>query len=123
MQEKIDGLWTLPGGYADVGFSAAENACKEVWEEAGIEVRATRLIAVRHKAKHPYPADVRDFYKFMFLCEQVGDGQPTPGAETQGADFFSLDDLPPLSLGRTIEQDISLAFAHYVDADQPTVFD
>ena len=33
VQEKSDGCWTLPGGFADVGRSAAENVVKEIREE------------------------------------------------------------------------------------------
>lgn len=35
VREKIDGCWSLPGGWADVGLSPAEVGVKEVWEEAG----------------------------------------------------------------------------------------
>jgi len=57
VREKSDGLWTLPGGFADVGLSATENVTKEVWEEAGIRVSVTGLYSVRHKAKQPYEPD------------------------------------------------------------------
>ena len=33
-----DGCWALPGGYADIGLSAAENIVKEIREEAGLTV-------------------------------------------------------------------------------------
>jgi hypothetical protein len=32
-KETQDGLWSIPGGWADIGYSAAENAEKEVLEE------------------------------------------------------------------------------------------
>lgn len=91
VKEKSDGRWTLPGGYADVGLSAAENVRKEIWEEASIDVTVQRLIAVRHKAKHPYRPDVRDFYK-LFLCV-VSDGSsgPAPGLETADARYFPTE--------------------------------
>ena len=54
VQEKADELWSLPGGYADVGLSAAENVAKEISEEANIEVVVRSLYSVRHKAKHAY---------------------------------------------------------------------
>ncbi|MEM7079105.1 MAG: NUDIX hydrolase N-terminal domain-containing protein [Pseudomonadota bacterium] len=123
VHEKMDGLWTLPGGYADVGRSAAENVVKEVVEEAGIRVRASRLVAVRHKAKHAYAQDARDFYKFLFLCEMDAAGEPAPGPETLAAQFFALDELPPLSTGRTIAQDVELCEACLADPRWHTVFD
>ena len=51
-----DGLWSLPGGWADIGLSVGENAVKEVREEAGLEARAERIIAVLDHAKHNRPA-------------------------------------------------------------------
>ena len=123
VQEKTDGLWALPGGYADVGFSGAENIVKEISEEANLQVRVTRLYALRHKAKHAYDQDPRDFYKIFFLCDQIDDASPVAGLETADADFFALDSLPPLSLGRTIRSDLELAFAAASDPSIPALFD
>lgn len=123
VKEKFDGLWTLPGGYADVGLSAAENVIKEVSEEAGLNVLASRLIGVFHKAKHEYRPDVRDFYKFYFLCEEAGDLEPSIGLETSEVGFFSANNLPPLSTGRSIEKHILMAFDFHQSPDKPAVFD
>ncbi len=46
VREVIDGGWTVPGGWADVGYSPSEIAAKEVQEEAGITVKPLRLLAV-----------------------------------------------------------------------------
>ncbi len=123
IREAADGLWTLPGGYAEVGLSAAENVVKEVWEEACVEVQATRLYAVRHKVKHAYKPDLRDFYKFFFLCEASGDQQPRAGLEALDVGFFAPDALPELSEGRTIEADIHAAVAFAADRSIPVLFD
>ncbi|AZC32190.1 NUDIX hydrolase [Pseudomonas chlororaphis] len=110
VREMTDGLWALPGGYADVGLSAAENVIKEIHEEAGLEVTVRGLYSVRHKAKGPYKADHRDFYKLYFLCDRQHGAAPVAGSETTEAAFFALDQLPALSLGRTVERDIQEAF-------------
>lgn len=123
VREKTDGLWTLPGGFADVGLTPAQNTAKEFWEESGLQVKATRLYAVKHKASNPYPADVRDFYKLFFLCEQTCENQPKPGHETTDAGFFPPDDLPPLSTSRVIREDIELAFRAARTPDLPVLFD
>jgi len=111
VREKSDGLWTLPGGFADVGLSATENVKKEVWEEAGIRVSVTGLYSVRHKAKQPYEPDIRDFYKMFFLCRQVDAEPPRPGFEIMDAAYFAPDRIPELSRGRVIAGDIEAAFA------------
>lgn len=123
VKEKLDGLWSLPGGYADLGLSAAENTEKEVLEEAGIHVKATRLYAVRHKAKGEYAADIRDFYKFFFLCESLPNQQIKTGLETDDVDFFPLNNLPPLSTGRVIASDIHQAWEYQQNPTKMTDFD
>lgn len=123
VKEKIDGLWSLPGGYADLGLSAAENTEKEVFEEAGILVKASHLYAVRHKAKGEYAPDVRDFYKLFFLCDVLPDQEIKAGMETEDVGYFSLDKLPPLSTGRVIASDIEHAWTFVCNPSQPTLFD
>ena len=110
VKEKTDGLWTMPGRYADVGLSAVENVEKEVLEEANLKVRASHMIAVRHKAKGDYAQDVRDFYKMFFLCELVEPGEPKAGMETEAAAYFDLGNIPKLSTGRVIAEDIHAAW-------------
>ncbi len=38
VKESSNGLWSLPGGFAEVGYSASENIVKEFNEEAGLNV-------------------------------------------------------------------------------------
>ncbi len=123
VRERTDGLWTLPGGYADVGLSAAENVVKEIAEEANLPVSAQRLYAVRHKAKHAYKPDTRDFYKFFFLCDRLDEAIPVAGSECLDAGFFAAAELPALSMGRVIQADIDAAYAHREDPGRLTIFD
>jgi ADP-ribose pyrophosphatase YjhB (NUDIX family) len=111
VREGGKNLWSLPGGFADIGLSPSENIVKEVLEEAQLQVRATALYALRHKAKHGYAPDVRDFYKLFFLCEPTAEAHARAGPEIDEVGFFPLDRLPPLSTGRVIEDDIAAAFA------------
>lgn len=123
VREISDGLWTLPGGYADVGISPSENIVKEIWEEASIRVNTTGLYGVRHKAKHDYDPDARDFYKLFFLCDRADDTLPEPGLETTEVGFFGIDELPPLSKGRVLEKDIAAAFEFNRDSTRLSFFD
>ena len=123
VRERSDGRWTLPGGFADIGLSAAQNVEKEIKEEAGLAVAAQRLYSVRHKAKRPYEPDARDFYKMFFLCERRDGAAPCAGAETSDARFFPRRGLPELSLGRVLESDIEAAFACHRGEMQAAAFD
>ncbi|MDV7142207.1 NUDIX hydrolase N-terminal domain-containing protein [Tropicimonas sp. TH_r6] len=123
VREKSDGKWTMPGGFADIGFTAAEVAVKETWEEATLRVQARKLFCLRHRAKQPGDPDYRDFYKVFFLCETLDSGLPAPGPETSGAAFFDPGELPEMSAGRSNPRDVTRAFAHFDAPDQPTEFD
>jgi len=121
VREQVTGLWTLPGGFADVGLSPAENVVKEIAEEASIAVVAKHLYSIRHKAKGPFNPDARDFYKIYFICGRVANETPAPGPEVSDVDFFSERSLPPLCRDRVVEQDIRMAF-DFVRSPNPTVF-
>ena len=65
-KEVQDGLWSVPGGWTDVGYSAAENAEKKVLEETGMQVKATQLLALTDRRKHPHPSMFLHVYKAFF---------------------------------------------------------
>ena len=47
--QESDGLWSLPGGWADVDITVKENTVKEVKEEAGLDVTADLVIALQDR--------------------------------------------------------------------------
>ena len=124
VQEKSDQKWTLPGGFADVNLSSAENVIKEIQEEASVDAAVRKLIGIYDKRKHLPEASrqYRHIYKVFYLCEII-DGEPAPGMETQGADFFPVADLPPLSVGRIAEAQILEAYAHHQDPNRMPYFE
>ena len=110
VQESIDGLWTLPGGWADVCNTPAENVEREIFEEAGLTARAERLLAVYDRTKQGHvPAYPFHIYKMFFLCTITG-GERKAGMETLDTGFFELNALPVLSLGRVNERQIKRMF-------------
>jgi ADP-ribose pyrophosphatase YjhB (NUDIX family) len=112
VREISDGGWTLPGGWADVGDAPSSAAVREVKEESGFDVRATKLVAVHDRDKHRHPPIPYHAYKIFFLCELIG-GEAQTSNETDGVDFFAEDKLPELSLTRTMPEQIAMAFRHY----------
>ena len=117
-----DGLWSLPGGWADVGISAAENAAKEVREEAGLEVEVERLIAVQDRAKHNRPVLAHSVYKLFFLCKVLG-GSFRANIETTESAYFSEGSLPPLRESKNTAEQIEMCFAAYRDPNWRARFD
>jgi ADP-ribose pyrophosphatase YjhB (NUDIX family) len=123
VREAADGLWTMPGGWADEQDSPRHAAEREVQEESGYRVRVTRLFALKDRRAHAYrPLHLGGCYKLFFLAELLG-GNPTTSLETTGVDFFSLDALPALSLGRTLPEDIHEAHAAHRDPTLPLIVD
>jgi len=123
VREKEDGLWTLPGGWVDVGESPSEAAEREVKEESGYEVRAVRLLALWDRDKHPHPPIPFHAYKLCFQCELLGGDPLVAGTETDGVGFFRKDALPQLSLGRVIPQQIERLLELAADSEGSSAFD
>jgi ADP-ribose pyrophosphatase YjhB (NUDIX family) len=121
IQEKADGKWAMPGGWADLGNSPASVAEREVWEESGFRVKAEKVVAVID-ANRIEPMEFYHAYKIIFLCKLL-DGQPRTSHETLAVDFFDLDHLPPLSFYRTNEEMLQEVFAHVENPNRPAAFD
>jgi ADP-ribose pyrophosphatase YjhB (NUDIX family) len=122
VRELEDGLWTLPGGWADVGEPPSVAAAREAREESGYEVRITKLAAVFDRDLHGHPPYAFHSYKLFFLAEVVG-GAPQNSHETADAQFFSEGNLPPLSLIRVTPKQIAHLFEHLRHPELPTSFD
>jgi ADP-ribose pyrophosphatase YjhB (NUDIX family) len=110
VQERSDGLWTLPGGWADVNDSPSEAVEREIVEESGFEAKAERMLAVFDRAKQnndpPFPFHV---YKLFIFCRLVG-GEAATTFETTGVNFFGENEIPPLSIARTSRNQIQFCF-------------
>ncbi|MGA4645168.1 NUDIX hydrolase [Limisphaera sp. 4302-co] len=123
VQEEEDGLWTLPGGWADVNDAPSQAVRREVREEAGLDVRVTKLAMVLDRSLHPHvPPFPFHIYKLFFLCEPVG-GSCQPGTGIRQVSFFPRSDLPPLSLTRVLPGQIQRLFEHALRPELPTDFD
>lgn len=118
-----NGLWTLPGGFCDVGDTPSASVEREVREESGYRVRATRLISVTlHDKRHRPKPHAFSLYRLLFICDLIG-GDPTPSLETSDVGWFTLDALPELAINKVAPDEIGLAFRYYQDPTLPTVFD
>jgi ADP-ribose pyrophosphatase YjhB (NUDIX family) len=122
VQERIDGGWTLPGGWADVGERPSYAVEREAWEETGFRVQAKRLIGA-YDANRQDPLDVFHAYKLLFLCDLMG-GNPRPSSETSAVRFFTFDQIPTNFSGeRTQRRHIEDAISVYYNQESPVKFD
>jgi HAD superfamily hydrolase (TIGR01549 family) len=122
VREKSDGAWALPGGWADIGYSASEVAVKEIQEEAGFDVVPVRLLAVLDKKFHNHPPEPYHVYKLFIHCRIVG-GQALGGVETSEVQFFAEHELPELSAERNTEQQIKTMFEYLRDPNKQVLLD
>jgi ADP-ribose pyrophosphatase YjhB (NUDIX family) len=122
VRERSDGLWTLPGGWADVGEPPSEMVEREVREESGFIVRATKLLALYDRDRHGHPPIAHHVYKIFIRCEITG-GSPRESIETSAVGFFREDELPDLSLARVMPAQVARMFEHHRHPDWPTDFD
>lgn len=124
VRDSADGRWSLPGGWIDLGESLAGSAVREVREESGHEVVATKLLAVSNirRRRDGRPMKVNVFRMFV-RCDLASDAAASiKGAETTEAAFFGADDLPELSTGRGTRDDLLRAFVHLREPDRPCDF-
>lgn len=123
VQERDDGRWTLPGGWADVNQGPREVVAREIREESGYEAIPLKLLAVFDRSKHGHlPAFPFHVYKLFILCELIG-GEARPSSETSDARFFAEHALPELSVSRVTESQIRRMFDHRRDPGLATDFD
>ncbi len=101
VREAQDGLWTLPGGWADPNESPSESVTREIFEEAGFTTRAIKLIAVFDRAKHAHtPLDPFTFTSFLSGVKS-SPANPAQALETLEVAFFPENGIPNLSIHRT----------------------
>jgi ADP-ribose pyrophosphatase YjhB (NUDIX family) len=126
VQENVDGgRWTLPGGWADVGYTPFEVAAKETLEETGLTVRAVRLLALLDKREHPHPPQPWYVYKLFIRCDVLGGELMSETSETSGARWFGKDELGTLdlSIDRVTLSQLELLFRFAEQPDLPAICD
>lgn len=122
VRERLDGRWTLPGGWADVNESPSQSVEKEIEEESGYRSRATKLAALYDRNRHHPGPTLFHSWKAFFLCEIAG-GSPRTSYETDAVEWFALDALPEMSLGRSTPRQVHRMREHWMQRELPADFD
>jgi ADP-ribose pyrophosphatase YjhB (NUDIX family) len=122
VRERMDGGWTMPGGWADVGDIPSVAAEREVREEAGFFVKARKVIGV-YDANRLGPLEIFHAFKIVFLCDLLG-GEARTSNETSEVGFFGIEEIPLMLSGeRTKPRHITDVFSALDDPDRLAVFD
>lgn len=119
VQRKDSGVWLYPTGWADVGYSPAEVAVKEVEEETGIECRPERLIAVIDGQRMGFSRF--GMYMLLFHCTATGGDLKGHPLETADVGWFQREQLPERTAGAQWWAD--MAFSAIAGEEMTTSFD
>ena len=122
VRERVDGKWTVPGGWADVNDPPSVAILKEIEQESGFSARILKLGAIYDRSKRNHPAYLFHSWKVFFVCEITG-GEARTSYETTAVEFFPLDGLPELSTGRATAEQIRRMHQHHRNLQLPTEFD
>ncbi len=106
--ERADsGFWLYPTGWADVGYSPAEVAVKEVWEETGIKTEVVRLLGVYDGMRLGFTRI--PMYSTVFHLRVIGGELRAHPLECSDVGFFAEDSLPEPLIG--VDRWVPRAFA------------
>ncbi len=86
------GFWSIPAGFVDYGEEIREAAARELREETGLEVVVGEPVFVASNFHDPHKLTVGIWFDGV-----VTGGTLEAGDDAEEADFFSLDELPPLA--------------------------
>ena len=102
------GFWSLPAGFVDYGESPKEAACRECLEETGLSTEIEDVIEIvsGHEGarghergrgrEHSRGADIVIIYR-----GRITGGTLQAADDAEDADFFTLEQLPPLAFEAT----------------------
>jgi ADP-ribose pyrophosphatase YjhB (NUDIX family) len=119
VQRADSGVWLYPTGWADVGYSPAEVAVKEVLEETGIHCEPQGVIAVLDGMRMGMTRI--PLYSTVFLCRATGGDLTAHPLETSDVGWFAEDALPAMTVG--LSQWGAHAFAAIRGEAVPVLFD
>lgn len=124
VSERLDdGRWTLPGGWVDPGEAPREAVAREVREETGLDVVATRLVALQDRDRHNTGMGIAACWKAFIACDVVGGALRTSTTETADAGWFPVDGLPPMSTSRVTPDQLRAVVPVAADPDRPPLLD
>ncbi len=99
-QRADNGHWCLPGGHMESGESASEACEREVLEETGLTVRATRLLGVYSNPNQLviYKDGNKAFFVVLNFEVQVLEGEVGLSDETTDVGWFTLKDMESMPI-------------------------
>lgn len=125
VKEKDNGLWSLPGGWIEVGETIKDCIEKEVKEESGYIVIPRKILGIydREKDKNTIPSLFHVLTIYIYCEIETYEDSEKNNFETVDCGFFDRDNLPELSLDRVSRLNIERAFEHIDNQNLVSDFD
>ena len=86
------GEWALPSGFMEIEESPIEAALRELAEETGLKGKSKRLIGV-----YPNNSDIHGYLVTIIYEVEILGGKLCAGDDAEEADFFAVNQIPPLA--------------------------
>jgi ADP-ribose pyrophosphatase YjhB (NUDIX family) len=117
-QRMDNGRWCLPGGHMESGESAAEACEREVLEETGLKVRATRLLGVYSNPDQLviYKDGNKAFFVVLNFEVQVLEGELGLSDETTDFGWFSLEEMETMPIHANHKARVEDALSNSLEA-------
>lgn len=122
IQRRDCGQWALPGGFVDRDESSLAAAAREASEEASIDVEGGQLV-YRGVVDDPRNTERAWIETSAYLFPATHDVALAAGDDASDAQWFSLDDLPPLYAShaaivmRAVDRKTSVDYFSHIPAD------
>lgn len=119
VKEANSGLWSMPGGWADLYDSPSQAAFNEVSQEAGVEPKIVRLVALLERTPFKSSKNVPEYV--MVFEGSIDHKQFHEHChETTDVKFFPMDNLPEMSR-KMSKEELNRIFQAFKDGT--TIFD
>lgn len=105
----LPGSWSLPGGAQHVGETMAEAACREIREEAGIEIDVLDIVTVVDLIDRDDAGGVRFHYTVVDLLAEWRQGEAVAGDDADAVAWATVDMLGDYAVSPQAERVIRMA--------------
>ena len=92
-QPPAEDLWAIPGGSVEIGETLQEAAEREILEETGIQIRASKPIYTFDVIDRDAGGKVRFHYVIVDLAADYVRGEPSPGDDAIEARWVSATEI------------------------------
>ena len=97
-QPPAEDFWAIPGGSVEIGETLREAAEREILEETGIRIRASKPIYTFDVIDRDADGNVRFHYVIVDLAADYVGGEPKPGDDALEARWVSANEINELEV-------------------------